>query len=87
MNNFFEELKRYFENKSPKEISENLAKYDVEINNIGPTVEDFLSNCNYYYLQSNIPSLSQHVDFSNSNSSLKFSSGFFFNLTFNRFNF
>jgi len=46
MNNFLEELKRYFENKSSKEISENLAKYDVEINNIGPTVEDFLSNCN-----------------------------------------
>lgn len=53
MNNFFEELKKYFEDSSQEKILKDWAKYDTLENNVGPTVEDFLFNCEYYQLQSN----------------------------------
>lgn len=82
MNNFLEELKRYFESKTQIEISENLAKYDVKENNIGPTVEEFLLNCKSS-LQFKSFSEGTNIDFSYDGSSLKFSSGFFLTSTFN----
>ena len=72
MNNFFEELKKYFEVSSQEKILEDWAKYDTLENNVGPTVEDFLFNCERYQLQSNFP-----LDTGYEKLSPKFTSGFF----------
>ncbi len=77
MNNFFEELKKYFEVSSQEKILEDWAKYDTLENNVGPTVEDFLFNCERYQLQSNFPLDTGYEKFSQDNLSPKFTSGFF----------
>lgn len=48
MNNFLEELKKYFEVTPRKEVLEDWAK-SAEFDRVGPTVEEFLHNTNQYY--------------------------------------
>ncbi|OFX43736.1 MAG: hypothetical protein A2046_05795 [Bacteroidetes bacterium GWA2_30_7] len=48
MNNFFEELKKYFEGNTREKVLEDWAK-SAEFDKVGPTVEEFLHNTNQYY--------------------------------------
>ena len=48
MNNFFEELKKYFEVTPREKVLEDWAK-SAEFDKVGPTVEEFLHNTIQYY--------------------------------------
>lgn len=48
MNNFFEELKKYFEVTPREQVLEDWDK-SAEFDKVGPTVEDFLYNTKQYY--------------------------------------
>lgn len=48
MNNFFEELKKYFEVTPQKQVLEDWAK-SAEFDEVGLTVEEFLDNTQQYY--------------------------------------
>lgn len=48
MNNFFEELKKYFEVTPREKVLEDWSK-SAEFDKVGPTVEEFLHNTNQYY--------------------------------------
>jgi hypothetical protein len=48
MNNFFEDLKKYFEVTPREKVLEDWAK-SAEFDKVGPTVEEFLHNTNHYY--------------------------------------
>ncbi|MCG9881275.1 MAG: hypothetical protein MH472_11815 [Bacteroidia bacterium] len=78
MNNFFEELKKYFEVTPPEKVFEDWAK-SAEFDNVGPTVEEFLNNTNQYYqIHSEEPSW---VCFKGINEfDPKFTSGFFMSI-------
>ncbi|MBB3842148.1 hypothetical protein FHS57_006179 [Runella defluvii] len=78
MSNFLEELKKYFEATPQDIIFDNWAKYDNEENNVGPTIEDFLTHCHLYQLQSSDPMKRPSHQFSLSTPSPKSSSGFFY---------
>lgn len=77
MNNFFEELQKYFEVTPQDKVLEDWAKYDTVENNVGPTVEDFLLSCERYQFQSNFPLDTGYQNFSQDNLTPKFTSGFF----------
>jgi hypothetical protein len=77
MSNFLEELKKFFEDIPQEVIFEKWAKYDTEENNVGPTVEEFLTHCHLYQLRSNTPPDSLQ-SFLKSPLSPKFSSGFLY---------
>lgn len=74
--NFFEELKRYFENTSNEQIFKGW-KESEEFDNIGPTVEDFLSFANPYYQTLLEDPLSSGKILNCNNLSSEFTSGFF----------
>lgn len=76
MNNFFEELEKYFEITSQNKINEDWSKYDTKLNNIGPSMEEFLFNCNKYELNSNFPIDTGFTNFNLNDLSPKFTSGF-----------
>ena len=71
------ELKKYFEVTPHEKVLEDWAKYDTVENNVGPTVEDFLFNCERYQLQSNFPLDVGYQNFTQDNLTPKFTSGFF----------
>jgi hypothetical protein len=48
MNNFYEELKKYFEVTPREKVLEDWAK-SAEFDKVGPTVEEFLHNTKQYY--------------------------------------
>jgi hypothetical protein len=48
MNNFFEDLKKYFETTPREQVLNDWAK-SVEFDKIGPTVEEFLKKTQEYY--------------------------------------
>jgi len=47
MNNFYEELKRYFEVTPQDKVLEDWAKSE-EFDNVGPTVEEFINFSQQY---------------------------------------
>jgi hypothetical protein len=77
-NNFFEELKKYFENTPREQVLEDWGK-SLEFDNVGPTVEDFLNlTKKYYQTHLNYPAESEMI-FKTNNANPKFTSGFLFN--------
>jgi len=75
MNNFFEELQKYFEVTPQEKILEDWAK-SAEFDKIGPTVEQFLKNTQMYYqIHSKDPQQGCLIE--NNQYSPKYSSGFF----------
>jgi hypothetical protein len=78
MNNFFEELKKYFENTSQEKILEDWSKTS-DFDKVGPTVDEFLNNTiQYYQIHSEEP---QQVSISGiSEYDPKFTSGFFMSI-------
>ena len=75
MNNFFEELKKYFEVTPREKVLEDWAK-SAEFDKVGPTVEEFLHNTNrYYQIHSEEPSGGCSIEFNEYDP--KFTSGFF----------
>ena len=80
MNNFFEELIKYFEVTPQEKVLEDWAK-SAEFDNIGPTVEEFLENSQEYYVFSDDPNKGC-LHYILNNFSPEFSSGFF-NINFN----
>lgn len=75
MSNFFEELKKYFEVTPPEKLLKDWDK-SVEFDNIGPTIDEFLSNSKCYFVCSSDPNDQCQQSILN-NFSPKFSSGFF----------
>lgn len=75
MDNFFDDLKKYFEVTPREKVLEDWAK-SAEFDKVGPTVESFLHNTNHYYqLFSEEPLLDCFVGISEYDP--KFTSGFF----------
>ena len=74
MNNFFNELKNYFETTSQEKILTDWAKSE-HFDQIGPSIDDFLSNSQYYHVFSKEPI----NGFSQNNLNPKYTSGFFIN--------
>ena len=78
MMTYLDELKEYFE-KTPKEqVLQEFSKYDVEENNVGSTVDEFLQSCQHYYGINYCPPDNLHFQIQNKELSSKFSSGFFY---------
>lgn len=77
MNNFFEELKRYFETTPQSKVLEDWAKSE-EFDNIGSTIEEFLCNSRFYQAYTNDSSQWCMQNIKNQLSP-KFTSGFFIN--------
>lgn len=76
MNNFIEDLKKYFEVTPQNKIIEDWAKTE-KFDQIGPTMDEFLIQANYHYniQQENLTKgcCQNNIEFNP-----KFSSGFFF---------
>lgn len=72
MNDFFEKLKKYFEETPQEKIEEDWSR-SSEFDKIGTTVEDFLVNSQYYHVVSS----QWHLENIMNDYSPKFSSGFF----------
>ena len=81
MKTFLEELIEYFEKTPLEKLTTKWAKYDIEENKIGPTVEDFLANCSFYHFRSYYPIDSSTFEMENKKLSSEFSPGFFLPLT------
>ncbi len=77
MSNFFEELKKYFENTPHDKIVADWAKSE-EFDKVGPTVEEFLISSQQYYVYTNDPN-NWCPENNNNQISPKFTSGFLFN--------
>ncbi len=75
MNNFFEELKKYFEATPQEKILEDWAK-SAEFDNVGPSIEEFIQYSKQYNVFSDDPKDLFLQDITNKFSP-KFSSGFF----------
>jgi hypothetical protein len=76
MDNFFEELKKYFEQTPQEEILKVWEK-SASVDDIGMTVEDFLANSTHYYpIFSTDPNTKCASQLMN-NLDPKFTSGFF----------
>lgn len=75
MNNFLEELKQYFEETPRSKVLEDWAK-TAEYDNVGPTVEEFLSYSPNNYIPNLLSESCQQSILNNLSS--KFSSGFLF---------
>jgi hypothetical protein len=75
MNNFFEDLKTYFEVTPREKVLEDWAKSE-EFDKVGLTVEDFLQNTQHYYVFSDDPLIGSSIN-SKDYYSPKFTSGFF----------
>lgn len=75
-NNFFEELKNYFENTPKEKVFENWAK-SKELDEVGPTIEEFLTHTSKY-IQTNINDpIESNIHFKGNDINPEFSSGFF----------
>ena len=75
MNNFLEDLKKYFEVTPREKFLEDWAKTE-EFDQMGPTMDSFLVQTNWYYnIQLEDPIVGCKV--TNNEYSPKFSSGFF----------
>ena len=77
-NNFFEDLKKYFENTPREKVLEDWAKSE-EFDKIGPTVEEFLTYTSKYYETHLQDPVQTEMNFKSNNISPEFSSGFLFN--------
>lgn len=78
MKTYLDELKQYFENTPKQQVLKDFAKYDTEVNNVGPTVNEFLMSCQHYYAIGHCPP--NNFQIQNKNLSPKFSSDLFFAL-------
>ena len=75
MNNFFEELKKYFEITPQDKVLEDWAK-SAEFDEIGPTVGEFLHTTQQYFkICSEAPLAVSFLGINENN--LEFTSGFF----------
>lgn len=75
MRNFFEKLRKYFE-ETPQEIIREVWARTAELDEVGPTVEDFLAHPHYYHICSGYPN--EHFESNLINEfGPEFSSGFF----------
>lgn len=81
--NFFEELKRYFANTSNDQIFKEW-KESEDFDNIGPTVEEFLTYADPYYQTLLEDPLSSGKILNCNNLSSEFTSGFFLNFKYNQ---
>lgn len=77
-NNFFEELKKYFETTTREKVIEDWGKSE-EFDEIGPTVEEFLAHTSKHYEAHLKDPVESEMNFKSNNNSPKFSSGFLFN--------
>lgn len=75
MNNFLEDLKKYFENTPKEEVLKQWRK-SAELDSIGVSMNDFLRNLNHYHFTF-IPSNSETEKQFETNINPKFTSGFF----------
>lgn len=58
MNNFFEDLKKYFSETPKDEILDVWAK-SIEMDNVGVSIDEFLANSQHqYYVYSSDPNIS-----------------------------
>ena len=84
MNNFYEELKRYFEVTPQDKVLEDWAKSE-EFDNVGPTVEEFINFSQQYNTQTSnsnnwcIPTMNDQI-------SPNFTSGLFIHINSYQFN-
>lgn len=76
MNNFFEELKKYFHDTPRDQVLEDWAKSE-KFDEVGPTVEEFLRNTKQHYKVHSEEPLDVGIYFTNDNLNPKFTSGFF----------
>lgn len=77
MSNFYEQLKQYFENTPQNQVLEDWAK-SKEFDNIGPSVEEFITYSQQYNTYTNNSNnwCKQNI---NEQLSPNFTSGFFIN--------
>ncbi|MCF8362899.1 MAG: hypothetical protein K9G70_09785 [Prolixibacteraceae bacterium] len=80
--NFFEELKRHFDKSSDEQILKEW-KESEEFDNIGPTIDEFLSYANTYYKTILEDPLSSEKIKNNNNLSSEFTSSFFLQFKLN----
>ncbi len=80
MNNFFNELKKYFDSTPREKILEDWAKSE-EFDKVGPTVEEFLYNSKIYQIRTIDPDTGQNQNILN-NFNSEYSSGFFLTKNF-----
>jgi hypothetical protein len=74
MNNFFEDLKQYFDS-TPQHAVEEAWKKTEAFDEIGPTVEEFLKNTQQYVIQTDNPKEEFEYNINN-NLNPNFASGF-----------
>jgi len=77
MNNFFEELKKYFASTSPEKRLKDWSK-TAECDNVGPSVENFITDTQQFLFSLDEDNL-EYSENIISNFSLEFASGFFYN--------
>ena len=76
MNNFFEEVRKYLEETPQEKVLEDWAK-SAHLDDVGPSVEDFLRHSQYYHIFSSQPDDGCQNKIIN-DFSPEFSSGFFY---------
>lgn len=75
MNNFFEDLKKYFEVTPREKVLEDWAKSE-EFDQVGPVMDDFLAQT-YWYCKIHLEDPLINCNTINNEYNPKFSSGFF----------
>ena len=80
MYNFFNDLKKYFESTPRDKILADWAKSE-KMDEVGPTVEEFLRHSEMYHVQTIDPDTGQFQNILD-NFSSEFTSGFFFTYKF-----
>ena len=77
-NNFFEELKKYFENTPREQVLADWAKSEA-FTQVGPSVAEFIMHTKKYYYSNLVDPIESDINFTNANFNPEFSSGFLFN--------
>jgi hypothetical protein len=79
---YLEELKQYFANTTKEQVLQDFAMYDTQENDLGPTVSEFLTCCDYRFITTDWPPNCITPTPTNNELSPKFSSDFFYFVTF-----
>jgi hypothetical protein len=74
---YLEELKQYFAITPKEKVAKDFDQYNTPENNVGPTVNDFLINCQHFSAVDTIPPSAIKVEVDGIALSSKFSSDFF----------
>lgn len=77
MKTYLDELRQYFENTPQEKVLQDFAKFDTEENNVGPTVTEFLVDCQHHYAISHCPPEVLKFQIQDNELSPRFSSDFF----------